>query len=98
LTKASGILDPGMIVWRVRNSPGCHIFLFTQHGFPAGLARRHTRICRDFMNFITTGAPFDRAKAIRASMPQHRRHASPQDPYASLSAHELRGIVAAMVD
>lgn len=50
------------------------------------------------MNFITTGAFFDRAKAIRASMPQHRRHDLPQEPYAFLSARDLRGLVAAMVD
>jgi hypothetical protein len=50
------------------------------------------------MNFITTGAIFDRAKAIRASMPQHRRHESPQEPYDFLSARDLRGMVAAMVD
>lgn len=50
------------------------------------------------MNFITTGAFFDRAKAIRASLPQYRRNPSPQQPYAFLSARDLRGMVAAMVD
>lgn len=50
------------------------------------------------MNFITTGASFDRAKAIRATLPQHRRHDLPQAPYAFLSTHDLRGLVAAMVD
>lgn len=70
-----------------------------QHGLAAGLARaRLIFICRDFMNFITTGAFFDRAKAIRASMPQHRRRDLPQEPYAFLSARDLRGLVAAMVD
>lgn len=50
------------------------------------------------MNFITTGANFDRAKAIRAILPQHRRPETPQQPYAFLSARDLRGMVAAMVD
>jgi hypothetical protein len=50
------------------------------------------------MNFITTGAPFDSAHAIRASVPQHRQHNLIQPPYAFLSARELRGLVAAMVD
>jgi hypothetical protein len=50
------------------------------------------------MNFITTGALFDRAKATRAVLPQHRRHDLPQQPYAYLSARELRGLVATMVD
>jgi hypothetical protein len=50
------------------------------------------------MNFITNGAIFDRAKAIRATLPQHRRHDLPEQPYAYLSARDLRGLVAAMVD
>ncbi len=50
------------------------------------------------MNFITTGAHFDRANTIRASLPQHRRNQLSQQPYAFLSARDLRGIVAAMVD
>ncbi|MCL9998866.1 MAG: hypothetical protein NBV68_05760 [Erythrobacter sp.] len=50
------------------------------------------------MNFITTGAIFDRAKAIRATLPQARRHDGPQQPYAFLTARDLRGMVAAMVD
>lgn len=50
------------------------------------------------MNFITTGAIFSRATAIRATLPQHRQHELPQQPYAFLSARELRGMVAAMVD
>jgi hypothetical protein len=50
------------------------------------------------MNFITTGAHFDSAHAIRASLPQHRQHDLPQPPYAFLSARDLRGMVAAMVD
>ncbi|WP_155644838.1 hypothetical protein [Erythrobacter donghaensis] len=50
------------------------------------------------MNFITTGALIDRAKAIRAAMPQSRRHDAPQQPYAFLTARDLRGMVAAMVD
>lgn len=50
------------------------------------------------MNFITTGAIFTRATAIRASMPQHRQHDLPPQPYAFLSTRDLRGIVAAMVD
>lgn len=50
------------------------------------------------MNFITTGAIFTRAKAIRASLPQHSQHDLPQQPYAFLSDSDLRGIVAAMVD
>lgn len=50
------------------------------------------------MNFITTGAIFERAKAIRAALPQHRHPDLPQEPYAFLSARDLRGLVAAMVD
>lgn len=50
------------------------------------------------MNFISTGAFFDRAKAIRASLLQHRRQDLPQQPYAYLSARDLRGLLAAMVD
>lgn len=50
------------------------------------------------MNFITTGAIFTRAKAIRASLPQHSQDDLPQQPYAFLSARDLRGMVAAMVD
>ncbi len=50
------------------------------------------------MNFITTGDIYIRAKAIRASSTQHSQHHSPQQPYAFLSARDLRGIVAAMVD
>jgi hypothetical protein len=50
------------------------------------------------MNFITTGAIFDRAKVIRASLRQHRPQELPQQPYANLSARDLRGLVAAMVD
>ncbi|MFL0669890.1 MAG: hypothetical protein ACJLS3_00215 [Erythrobacter sp.] len=50
------------------------------------------------MNFITTGAHFDRAQAIRAALPQHRQNDLPQPPYAFLSARDLRGLVAAMVD
>ncbi|MGY6637739.1 MAG: hypothetical protein ACXIUO_11430 [Erythrobacter sp.] len=50
------------------------------------------------MNFITTGAFFDRAKAIRPALSQHRPRPLPQQPYAFLSACDLRGIVAAMVD
>ncbi|GEM_PF-5281332 len=50
------------------------------------------------MNFITTSALFDRAKAIRATLPQHRNHDLPQPPYAFLSVRDLRGLVAAMVD
>lgn len=50
------------------------------------------------MNFITTGAIFDRAQTIRAKLPQHRQYTLPQEPYAFLSARDLRGMVAAMVD
>lgn len=50
------------------------------------------------MNFITTGAIFTRAKAIAASVPPHRHNDLPQQPYAFLSARDLRGLVAAMVD
>lgn len=53
---------------------------------------------KDFMNFITTGAFFDRAKAIRTALPQARRHDTPQQPYAFLTASDLRFMVAAMVD
>ena len=50
------------------------------------------------MNFITTGAFFDRAKAIRATLPQDCHPDLPQQPYAFLSARDLRGLVAMMVD
>lgn len=50
------------------------------------------------MNFITTRAAFKRAKAILAAKPQHRRHDTPPEPYAFLTARDLRGLVAAMVD
>lgn len=50
------------------------------------------------MNFVTTGALFDRAKAIRTVLPQHLQGELPQQPYAFLSAYDLRGMVAAMVD
>ena len=60
--------------------------------------RAQILFAKDFMNSITTGAIFDRAKAIRASLPQYRRHPAPQQPYAFLSARDLRGMVAAMVD
>jgi hypothetical protein len=50
------------------------------------------------MNFITTRAPFERAKAILAAKPQHRHHTVPPEPYAFLTARDLRGLVAAMVD
>ena len=65
-----------------RDWPGCAIKLFA----------------KDFMNFITTGAIFIRAKAIRATLPQARRQDAPQQPYAFLTARDLRGMVAAMVD
>jgi hypothetical protein len=70
-----------------------------QHDRAAGSARlRFDFICRDFMNFITTGAFFDRAKTMRAASPQHRQTDLPPEPYAFLSARDLRGLVAAMVD
>lgn len=51
------------------------------------------------MNSITTGASFDRAKAIGATQPQNSRRDLPQAPsYTFLSARDLRGLVAAMVD
>lgn len=54
---------------------------------------------KEFMNFITTGAFFERAKTIRAALPQARSsHDLPHQPYAFLSASDLRGLVAAMVD
>lgn len=53
---------------------------------------------KDFMNFITTGAFFDRAKAMRATLPQARGQDAPQQPYAFLTASDLRFMVAAMVD
>lgn len=65
-----------------RDRPGCAIQLYA----------------KDFMNFITTGALIDRAKAIRAAMPQSRRHDAPQQPYAFLTARDLSFMVAAMVD
>ena len=61
-------------------------------------ARASTLFSKDFMNFITTGAFFECAKAIRAGKPQHRRHDVPKQPYAFLTARDLRGLVAAMVD
>jgi hypothetical protein len=70
-----------------------------QHGLAAGFSRlRSILICRDYMNFITTAAIFDRTHTNRASLPQQRRHNVLQQPYAFLSARDLRGIVAAMVD
>lgn len=50
------------------------------------------------MNFITTGAIFKSAKTIRASLSQGRENTSSLHPYATLSASDLRGLVAAMVD
>ncbi len=50
------------------------------------------------MNFITTGAIFESAKTIRAAFAQGRETITPQHPYANLSARDLRGLVAAMVD
>jgi hypothetical protein len=76
-----------------------HNFLFLQHGLAAGFPRlRSILICRDYMNFITTAAIFDRTHTNRASLPQQRRHDVPQQPYAFLSVRDLRGMVAAMVD
>jgi len=70
-----------------------------QHGTAAGLARlRSISIIREHMNFITNGANSIRAKAIRAALPHHRQPAGPSEPYAFLSARDLRGLVAAMVD
>lgn len=65
-----------------RDRPGC-----VRHSF-----------AKDFMNFITTGAIFERAKPIRAGLPQARGTELPQPPYAFLSTRDLRGLVAAMVD
>lgn len=50
------------------------------------------------MNFITTGTIFDRATPIRAGFAPDRHSDLPHPPYAFLSARELRGLVAAMVD
>lgn len=50
------------------------------------------------MNFITTGTILDRATRIRAGFSPDRNTRLPQQPYAFLSARELRGMVAAMVD
>jgi len=50
------------------------------------------------MNFITIGALFERAKQIRAGLPQARRPELPQQAYAFLSTRDLRGLVATMVD
>lgn len=50
------------------------------------------------MNFITTGAIFKSAKTIRASLSQGRENTLPHHPYATLTARDLRGLVAAMVD
>ena len=50
------------------------------------------------MNFFTTGAFFDRANAIRTTSSQHRLPDLPKQPYAFLTARDLRGLVAAMVD
>ena len=60
--------------------------------------RARPLFAKDFMNFITTRAPFERAKAILAAKPLHRRHDTPPEPYAFLTARDLRGLVAAMVD
>ena len=54
---------------------------------------------KEFMNFITIGAFFERVKTIRAALLQARgSHDLPHQPYAFLSASDLRGLVAAMVD
>lgn len=54
------------------------------------------------MNLMTTGAIFDRAAPIRAGLPQDHRPRLPAElqtaPYAFLTARDLRGLVAAMVD
>jgi hypothetical protein len=65
-----------------RDWPACDLFPF----------------CRDFMNFITTGAHFDCANALGALPPQPPSCDRPQPPYAFLSARDLRAMVAAMID
>lgn len=50
------------------------------------------------MNFMTTGALIEGAKAIRPLRPKHRPNDLPQQAYAFLSVRDLRGIVAGMVD
>ncbi len=50
------------------------------------------------MNFITTGAYSERAMATPAALLQHCQHDLSQEPYAFLSARELRGLVAGMAD
>ena len=88
-------MPPGMR----KTAASGYIFLFMQHGFAAGLARlRSNSFCRDHMNFITKGAIFNHAKTIRASLTQGREPDLRTPPYAFLSARELRGLVAAMVD
>lgn len=50
------------------------------------------------MNFITTSAIFDRADTIRRAKTQDRHSDFSAQPYAFLTARDLRGLVAAMVD
>lgn len=72
-----------------------------QHGFAAGLARLRTNFLiylKDYMNFITTRAMFDRPSSRTTNKPHTPTSAVAAPPYAFLSAHDLRGLVAAMVD
>lgn len=51
------------------------------------------------MNIMTTGANLRQYTGIPAALPhQCRSGRIPADPYAFLTARDLRGLVAAMVD
>ncbi|MCU0948106.1 MAG: hypothetical protein MUF47_07630 [Porphyrobacter sp.] len=72
-----------------------------QHSFAAGLARLRANFLiylKEYMNFITTRAMFDRPVSLSANKPHTPTPELTSPPYAFLSAHDLRGLVAAMVD
>lgn len=71
-----------------------------QHGFAAGSARLRTHFnnLKEFMTFMTSLAMLNRAAAIRGTLTHTPAPDLTERPYAFLSAHDLRGLVAAMVD
>lgn len=50
------------------------------------------------MNIMTTGAHLRQYSPVFATRPQCRSAGTPAEPYAFLTARDLRGLVAAMVD
>jgi len=95
-----GVLAPGDLTRAAKKPRSAATFSFSRsmasHRDWPGCAFIFS--AKDFMNFITTGAFFDRAKAIRTALPQARRRDTPRQPYAFLTASDLRFMVAAMVD